>query len=886
MKPGVVVFAGAGPGAPDLLTLRCRDALAAADVVVSAGSLVNPAVLDWTRPDCRLHDSAGMDLAHIMDILIAAARAGKRVLRLHTGDPSLYGAVAEQMRALDAVGIPYEVIPGVSSIFAGAAALKAELTLPGISQTVVMTRRAGRTPVPPGQDIAALAAHRATMAIFLSADGLAALVKDLRAGGYPADTPAAVVYRASWPDERIVTGMLGDIADQVAAAGITRQAIVLVGDALRGQGEASRLYAADFSHGYRKSKEPTDVAGDALPDACPFRPGFIGAVAVYALTATGARVARRLAGTIGGTLFLSRERCAADETDRTPVIGFEGRLLESVVAQQWRRFAGHVFVMAAGIVVRKIAPLLTSKTEDPAVVVCDEEGRYAISLLSGHIGGANRLAQDVAAALDGQAVVTTATDVQGVMAFDELAARYGWRIENPAVVKTLNSLLLAREKIGLGLPDALVRQAYGSHEHLIAVDAQALPADLAGLVVLDQPHLKHPAELPVLHLARPAVALGIGCNRGTSADEIETAVQSILHAEHIAAQQVDRVASIDLKREEAGLLAFAARHQWPLVFFSPDELDAVPVPQPSSVVAQATGSRSVAEAAAIVAAGGGRLIVPKRKHGAVTVAVAVRQTSVPAVLRGRIFAIGIGAGTPAGLTSRARTAVLAADVIAGYRPYCEQIAWLTGGKRVLATGMGDEVRRCQEAIAEAQRGHTVAVISSGDAGVYGMAGLLLELVAECQADCEVEVVPGVTSALEAAAALGAPLANDYAAISLSDLLTPRATILARLRAVAACGLTCALYNPRSGQRQELFSETLRIFSAARGDDAPAGFVKDAGRPSQTIWIGPLRDLPVERVDMSTLVIIGGAETRLLNGRLVTLRGYPTTGDGRTPKALS
>lgn len=868
MKSGMVVFAGAGPGAPDLMTVRCREAIASADVIVYAGSLVNPELLRFARPECRTYDSAGMDLNEAVRVMTESARAGEKVLRLHTGDPAIYGAIAEQMRALDKAGIPYEVIPGVSSVFACAAALKAELTLPGVSQTVILTRRAGRTPVPAGQEIPALAAHRATMAVFLSADEMTALVDELRAGGYAPDTPAAVVYRASWPDERTIRGTLVDIAAKAAEAGIVRQAMLLVGGALGGEGEASRLYAADFSHGYRTATETP------APAAAGRTAAFAGRVAVYALTAAGAVVARRLASAIGAALFLSRDRVEAQDSDDGTVSWFDAAQLDELMARQWRRYDGHVFVMAAGIVVRKIAPLLTAKTSDPAVVVCDEKGRFAVSLLAGHIGGANRLAGEVAAVLGGQAVVTTATDTQGVVAFDELAARYGWRIENPAAIKELNSLLLARGKIGLVLPVELAREFYGDREHIRVVDSSSLPSDLAGLVALDCPDLAAGLALPVLHLTRLGVVLGIGCNRGTSADDIEHAVRTTLKAWHIDEKQVRKAASVDLKQDEAGLHEWAARHPWPLTFLAADRLKAIPVPNPSATVEAATGTPSVAEAAALAVAGG-RLLVPKQKKGGVTVAVALCADTSPREPRaGRVLAVGIGSGTPEGITGRARTAILSADVVVGYKPYCDQILWLTGRKRVMATGMRDEVRRCREALDEAARGQTVAVVCSGDAGVYGMAGLLMELLHERgQDDVQVEVVPGVTSALDAAAALGAPLMNDYATISLSDLLTPRATIVERLRAVAACGMACVLYNPRSRQRHSLFEEAIRMFADARGDGLACGFVRDAGRQGQETWVGPLRDLPVERVDMSTLVVFGSQDTVLLNGRLITRRGY-------------
>ncbi len=245
-----VYFVGAGPGDPELLTLKGRHLLDTADLVVYAGSLVNPALLDGIRARC--HDSAGLDLAAIMDLMIPACRAGERVVRLHTGDPAMYGAIREQMQALERAGIPSVVVPGVSSVFAAAAALRLELTVPEQTQTVILTRQAGRTPVPEREALSRLASIGATMCIFLSVNMMERVVADLLAGGYAPQTPVAVVEKASWPDERIVRGTLEDIAAQVAAAGIRKTAMILVGPALDERSQAaSRLYAEDFSHGCR-----------------------------------------------------------------------------------------------------------------------------------------------------------------------------------------------------------------------------------------------------------------------------------------------------------------------------------------------------------------------------------------------------------------------------------------------------------------------------------------------------------------------------------------------------------------------------------------------------------------------------------------------------------
>ena len=255
----MIWFVGAGPGDPELITVKGRRLLEEADVVVYAGSLVPAAVLGWTRTGCELHDSAPLALGEQIEVMARGHAAGKMVVRLHTGDPSLYGAIGEQMRALDARGIEYAVVPGVSSFVAAAAALPVELTSPGFSQTVIITRQAGRTPVPEGQDIAGLAAHQATMAIFLSAGDLEGTVAAL-CEHYPRETAAAIVQRASWPEQVVLRGTLATIAGQAAAAGVDRTAMILVGDALRNEGDASLLYDAGFTHGYRRAEEPGDAA--------------------------------------------------------------------------------------------------------------------------------------------------------------------------------------------------------------------------------------------------------------------------------------------------------------------------------------------------------------------------------------------------------------------------------------------------------------------------------------------------------------------------------------------------------------------------------------------------------------------------------------------------
>lgn len=239
-----VVFVGAGPGDPELLTLKGKRYLEEADCVVYAGSLVNPALLSFAPPHALLVDSSNLSLEAIVECLVREARAGKKVVRLHSGDPTLFGAIQEQIRMLTQLGIEVEVVPGVSSVFAAAARLRREYTLPGVSQTLIVTRLAGKTPVPEPERLRALATHRSSMAILLSA-GMSREVQEELLSSFPPDTPCAVLYRVTWPDEKVIEGTLGDLARMVAEHGITKSAIILVGEFLHGEGRRSYLYSGE-----------------------------------------------------------------------------------------------------------------------------------------------------------------------------------------------------------------------------------------------------------------------------------------------------------------------------------------------------------------------------------------------------------------------------------------------------------------------------------------------------------------------------------------------------------------------------------------------------------------------------------------------------------------
>ena len=250
----MVHFVGAGSGAVDLITVRGAKLLSQADVVIWAGSLVNPELLSYTKPECEIHDSAYLTLEKTLEIIKAAEQRGKMTVRLHTGDPCLYGAVKEQYDALDALGIEYDVCPGVSAFCGAAAALKAEYTLPGVSQTLIITRASGRTPVPEEESIRSLAEHRASMAFFLSTALAEKLQSDLLAGGLEPLTPAAVIYKATWPDERVYRCTVGDLASTVRQQGLTGTTLIVIGHFLGGDYRRSSLYDPGFGTGYRQAE--------------------------------------------------------------------------------------------------------------------------------------------------------------------------------------------------------------------------------------------------------------------------------------------------------------------------------------------------------------------------------------------------------------------------------------------------------------------------------------------------------------------------------------------------------------------------------------------------------------------------------------------------------
>jgi len=600
-----VYFIGAGPGDPELITVRGAKIIEAADLIVYAGSLVPQALLSKVKEEAEIHDSASLSLEETHALLSDGVHKGKIVARVHTGDPALYGAIQEQIQLLEKESISYEVVPGVTVAFAAAATLGRQLTQPGESQTLILTRLAGRTPVPESEKLSGLAQHRASLVVYLSVSKIDEVVAELKQG-YPDDTPVVVAYRVGWPDEKFITGTLTDIAQRVEKSGIKKQAVILVGQALKGELKTrSKLYDPAFAHSFRESQQEEGVG----------RQG----VAVLALTPGGSKLAGEIVANLEKSTLYMPEKEASGFPEAHPFTDFK-----ETFANCMRKYEGLVCVMATGIVVRLLAPLLKSKDKDPAVVVVDEMGRNVVSLVSGHLGGANRLAREVAVLTGGHAIITTATDVQGKISLDQLAKQAGLVIENLPRVKTLNMALLREEQIGVYDPGEWLRPHIPESAGLEILEKPeaAREAGLSGWIYVDD--MLGSFEPPPCLILRPkSLVVGVGCKRGTKATEIGAAVDKVFEDHNLSLLAVRNLATVELKEDEEGLKELLKLHHWPAVYYSVSELQTpLPVPSPSEKVREYLGVESVCEKAAILSARAEELLVPKQILGKVTVAVA------------------------------------------------------------------------------------------------------------------------------------------------------------------------------------------------------------------------------------------------------------------------
>ena len=562
------------------------------------------------------------------------------------------------------------------------------------------------------------------------------------------------------------------------------------------------------------------------------------------------------------------------ETTGSGVTGFSQGLVH-FLADRWPQLQLLVAAMASGALIRSIAPLLQGKRQDPAVLLLDGSGHHLIPLLGSHERHGDQLAAAMAAFRGGQAWRSGYSSGSGQLALDCFGSGLGWQRglgDWDDLVKTFAQ----QQRM------ALVQESGSTSWRTTTAAAQLQPADPLPPC---KPwlYIGHRSGTgATAHWHPPVLWLGLGCERYTHQAVLEAVVEKSLVSAGLAAAAVAGVASLDRKGDEPGLLALCQQHQWPLRIFAAAELATIPVPNGSSIVAKQVGTPSVAEAAALAAAGArAQLLVPKtvvhgkQRCGAATCAVALA-TRAWAPSRGALDMVGSGPGALDQLTPAARSALATATVWVGYGPYLNRLEPLRAPHQLRLDGvLGKEQERCTTALTMACQGQRVALISSGDSGIYGLAGLALEYWLDLpeQERPSFAVHPGISALQMAAARLGGPLMHDFCVISLSDQLTPWATIEQRLHAAALGDFVVALYNPRSKERVWQLEEAQRILLTERSRNTPVAICRQLARPEEQITLTTLGALESSMVDMLTLVLVGNSQTQCQGSWLLTPRGY-------------
>ena len=612
----MVHFVGAGSGAVDLITVRGAELLKNADIIIYAGSLVNRELLSYAKKDAVIYDSKDMTLSDVINTMKDASEKGLDIVRLHTGEPSIYGAVREQMDELDKLGIEYDSCPGVTAAFGAAAALNIEYTLPDVSQSLIITRMEGRTAVPEGEDIESFAAHQASMAIYLSAGMMDKLAARLISGGYKPDTPAAIVYKATWPDEKKVVTTVEKLAEAAAENGIKNLAVVLVGDAVGHEKyDRSKLYSPDFTTEFRAAKRSIEDSSCAVTDnntkaislhgigyeveteglsdnkrikSESFDIGLQGKIVnrypeadIFTFTDRAEKLAGKVRehlaelGNISPAVF----RCHMDEVKKRLSFSFEEK-------------RAVIFISASGIAVRCIADYVMDKLCDSPVIVISEDGKYVIPLLSGHVGGANDLAVAIADRLGAFKVITTATDISGGFQLDNYAKSHQLYIADRQLIKSV-----AAESLENKYHEHDAEDDHQSCVNIINADDHQSHVDMKNTDEYIKQLISKGGLVPKVYY------LGIGCRRNKLYGDIRNAIENFLANNKIELQRLAAIASIDVKKDEEGIRRWADTNRVPFVVYSAEDLAALGDGFSSSeTVLEKVGVDNVCERAAVAAA--------------------------------------------------------------------------------------------------------------------------------------------------------------------------------------------------------------------------------------------------------------------------------------------
>ena len=594
--------------------------------------------------------------------------------------------------------------------------------------------------------------------------------------------------------------------------------------------------------------------------------------AIVLLGPSGLEMARRIAAVIPGSELYGPSAQALAHAEIVPYRDYPSALRELFTAGR-----AVVALCSSGIVIRVLAPLLQDKRAEPPVVAVAEDGSAVVPLLGGH-RGANRLALQIAEVLGCPAAITTAGDARFQLALDDPPP--GWHVRNPETAKVIMSALLRGEHVALTVEAA-------TPAWLTAGGAPFASQGELEVRITDRVDSGSDTRL-VIH--PKVVALGVGCERGTEPAELQELVDSTLSEHGLAAAAIACVVSLDIKAAEPAIHSLATQLGVPARFFPAAQLEAEKkrLANPSAEVFAATGCHGVAEGAALAAVGGaGELVVAKTKSTRATCALARAPMPLDPArigrLQGRLALVGLGPGDPGWMTPESSALLDHAEDWVGYRGYLQLLQPRPGEQAVRhAFALGEEEARARRALDLAAAGRRVALISSGDPGVYAMAALVLQLIERGAPEWQrvaIVVSPGVSALQAAAARAGAPLGHDFCAISLSDLLTPWDEIERRLAAAAIGDFVTVLYNPASTRRRHGLVRALDILRQARPPETPLIHARNLGRVEETLVVAPLAEFDPSPVDMLSLVIIGSSRTRTFatpDGRslVYTPRGYP------------
>lgn len=533
------------------------------------------------------------------------------------------------------------------------------------------------------------------------------------------------------------------------------------------------------------------------------------------------------------------------------VTKLESKLVDSL----WTQNNSLVFVMATGIVVRIIAHLLHDKEKDPAVLVIDEKGHFVIPLCGGHVAGANQLAKEMATLLGAQAVISSASDIWGIEALDLWAKKIGFRIVNKSNLPIVQERLLSQKKVFVFIDKNVQINLLDGME--IVKDPQK-----ADLLISNR---KFSNLEEKLYFVPQNLFVGIGFHDYISPEYLKKSLEKWLESLGFWPQAIKAIATLKRKAQHPVLILLKEAWGVEVLGYSEEELKRVGSLSSSEKVKKTIGIDSLSEQAALLASGG-ELIVPKKAFKDITFALA-EATFKP---KGKLYIVGIGPGNLDLISPRAIRALRESDVIIGYSTYVKLIEPIVKDKRVLLYSMTYEVERAKMAIEEAQNGKIVSLVSGGDPGVYGIAGIVFELLENN--DIDVEVIPGISSPNAAASLVGAPLIGDFSVISLSDRLVPWEVIENKLRGAAAADFILVLLNPRSKSRDKI-KELKAILLQYKSPDTPVAIVKNAYREGCRFWITSLADFDNYPIEMDTTIIIGNSQTVVKGSHIITSRGY-------------